>query len=50
MRIANIALWKKVFSMLKEKNNTPLYVTYQKANAKANPYRFGTTIDAHKAK
>ena len=34
--------------MMKEKNTTPLYVTYQAANY-AHPCRFGTTIEKHKA-
>lgn len=35
--------------MTKEKNRTPLYETYHRANANANPYRFATTIATYKA-
>lgn len=35
--------------MMKDKNITPLYVTYQAA-AYVNPCRFGTTIEDRKEK
>lgn len=34
--------------MTKAKNRAPLYETYHRANANANPYRFATTIASYK--